>query len=33
MTPESAHLQYAELRLDQLAAQMTVTRCRPACRI
>ena len=25
MTPESAHLQYAELRLDQLASQMTVT--------
>ena len=25
MTPESAHLQYAELRLDQLAAQMTVS--------
>jgi len=25
MTPESAHLQYAELRLDQLAAQMQVT--------
>jgi len=25
MTPESAHLQYAELRLDQVAAQMTVS--------
>jgi peptidyl-prolyl cis-trans isomerase D len=25
MTPESAHLQYAELRLDQLAAQSTVS--------
>ena len=25
MTPESAHLEYAELRLDQLAAQMTVS--------
>jgi peptidyl-prolyl cis-trans isomerase D len=25
MTPESAHLQYAELRLDQLAAQLPVT--------
>ncbi len=25
MTPESAHLQYAELRLDQLATQVTVT--------
>jgi peptidyl-prolyl cis-trans isomerase D len=25
MTPESAHLQYAELRLDQLASQVTVT--------
>lgn len=25
MNPESAHLQYAELRLDQLAAQMPVT--------
>jgi peptidyl-prolyl cis-trans isomerase D len=25
MTPESAHVQYAELRLDQLAAQMPVT--------
>ena len=25
MTPESAHVEYAELRLDQLAAQMTVS--------
>jgi peptidyl-prolyl cis-trans isomerase D len=25
MTPESAHVQYAELRLDQLAAQMPIT--------